>query len=36
MCAHKRESWQEKLNIDRKPVIEKADKDFADTHSKIS
>jgi hypothetical protein len=29
MCAHKRESWQEKLNIDRKPVIEKADKDFA-------
>jgi hypothetical protein len=29
MCAHKRKSWQEKLNVDRKPVIEKADKDFA-------
>ena len=24
----KRKSWQEKLNIDRKPVVEKADKDF--------
>lgn len=29
MCAQKRKSWLEKLNIDRKPVIEKADKDFA-------
>jgi hypothetical protein len=29
MCAHNRKSWQEKLNVDRKPVIEKADKDFA-------
>lgn len=28
MCAHKKKSWQEKLNIDRQPVIEKADKDF--------
>jgi hypothetical protein len=26
--ASKRKSWQEKLNIDRKPVVEKADKDF--------
>jgi len=29
MCAHKRKTWNEKLNIDHKPVIEKADKDFA-------
>lgn len=29
MCAHKRKTWQEKLDIDRKPLIEKADKDFA-------
>lgn len=29
MCASKRKTWAEKLNIDRKPVIEKADKDFA-------
>jgi len=29
MCASKRKTWVEKLNIDRKPVIEKADKDFA-------
>ena len=29
MCAYKRKTWTEKLNIDRKPVIEKADKDFA-------
>jgi hypothetical protein len=29
MCAYKRKTWAEKLNIDHKPVIEKADKDFA-------
>ena len=29
MCAHKRKTWEEKLNIDRRPIIEKADKDFA-------
>jgi hypothetical protein len=29
MCAYKRKTWAEKLNIDRRPVIEKADKDFA-------
>jgi hypothetical protein len=29
MGASKRKTWTEKLNIDRKPVIEKADKDFA-------
>jgi hypothetical protein len=28
MCAYKRKTWAEKLNIDRQPVIEKADKDF--------
>ena len=28
MAANRRKSWQEKLNIDRKPVVEKADKDF--------
>ena len=28
MSASKRKSWQEKLNIDRKPVVEKSDKDF--------
>lgn len=29
MCAYKRKTWAEKLNIDRSPVIEKAGKDFA-------
>ena len=29
MCAYKRKTWAEKLNIDRTPVIEKVDKDFA-------
>ena len=29
MCAYKRKTWAEKLHIDRKPIIEKADKDFA-------
>jgi hypothetical protein len=29
MCAYKRKSWQDKLNIDRKPQIEKSDKNFA-------
>ena len=29
MCAYKRKSWAEKLNIDREPVIERAEKDFA-------
>jgi hypothetical protein len=29
MCAYKRKTWAEKLNIERKPLIEKADKDFA-------
>lgn len=29
MCASKRKTWAEKLNIDRRPVIEKVDKDFA-------
>ena len=29
MCAYKPKTWAEKLNIDRKPVVEKADKDFA-------
>jgi hypothetical protein len=29
MCAVKRKTWKEKLNIDRKPQIENADKDFA-------
>jgi hypothetical protein len=29
MCAYKRKTWAEKLNIDCRPVIEKADKDFA-------
>lgn len=29
MCAYKRKTWAEKLNIDRRPVIEKAGKDFA-------
>ncbi len=28
--AYKRKNWQEKLNINREPVVEKADKDFAD------
>ena len=28
MCAYKRKTWSEKLNIDRKPVVEKAEKDF--------
>ena len=29
MCAYKRKTWAEKLNIERRPVIEKADKNFA-------
>jgi len=29
MCAYKRKTWAEKLNIDRNPVIEKVDKAFA-------
>jgi len=29
MCAVKRKSWSEKLNIDREPVVQKSDKDFA-------
>lgn len=29
MCAYKRKTWAEKLNIDRRPVIEKTEKDFA-------
>lgn len=29
MCAYKPKTWQEKLDVDRKPHIEKADKDFA-------
>ncbi|HWI89661.1 MAG TPA: hypothetical protein VNT20_00245 [Flavisolibacter sp.] len=29
MCAYKRKTWAEKLNIDRSPGIEKAGKDFA-------
>ena len=29
MYAYKRKTWEEKLHIDRKPVIEKADRDFA-------
>ena len=29
MCAYKRKSWAEKLNIDREPVIERAERDFA-------
>lgn len=29
MNASKRKTWAEKLNVDRKPVIEKVDKDFA-------
>jgi hypothetical protein len=29
MSSSKKKSWQEKLEIDRKPVIEKSDKDFA-------
>ncbi len=28
--AYKRKNWQEKLNINREPVVEKANKDFAD------
>lgn len=28
MAASKKKSWKEKLDIDRKPIIEKADKDF--------
>ncbi len=28
--AYKRKNWQEKLNINREPVIEEADKNFAD------
>ena len=29
MPATKRKSWQEKLNINREPIIEKSNKDFA-------
>ena len=29
MCAYKTKTWTEKLNIDRKPVVEKVNKDFA-------
>ena|SRR5215213_6534253 len=29
MCAYKRKTWVEKLNIDRKPIIEKVERDFA-------
>lgn len=29
MCAYKRKTWTEKLNIDRAPVIEKVERDFA-------
>lgn len=29
MTTYKRKTWVEKLNIDRGPVVEKADKDFA-------
>jgi len=29
MCAYKRKTWAEKLNIDRKPVLEKVERDFA-------
>lgn len=29
MCAYKRKSWQEKLNVNRQPQVEIADKDFA-------
>ena len=28
--AYKRKSWQEKLTINRKPVIEETNKNFAD------
>jgi hypothetical protein len=28
MCAYQRKTWEEKLNIDRKPEIEKVEKDF--------
>ena len=30
MCAYKRKTWAEKLNIDRKPEIETIQKSFAD------
>jgi hypothetical protein len=33
MCAQKRKTWEEKLNINREPVIEKAEKDFAGVHA---
>lgn len=29
MTTYKRKTWVEKLNIDKAPVVEKADKDFA-------
>ena len=29
MCAYKRKSWQEKLNVNGQPQVEIADKDFA-------
>ncbi len=28
MCAYQRKSWVEKLNVDRRPEIEKVEKDF--------
>ena len=28
MCAYQRKSWAEKLNVDKSPEIEKAEKDF--------
>ncbi len=28
--SYKRKTWQEKLNINLEPVVEKTDKDFAD------
>ncbi|MBD0287929.1 MAG: hypothetical protein ICV79_21260 [Flavisolibacter sp.] len=31
MCAYKRKTWAEKLNINRQPVVDKVEKDFADT-----
>ena len=28
MCAYKRKSWAEKMNVARQPIVEKAGKDF--------
>jgi hypothetical protein len=33
MCAQKRKTWEEKLNSNREPVVEKAGKDFAGIHA---